>query len=195
MYKEKERSRRPGGAAGGQAAMAGRTAPAPEAQSSALGARRSALGARRSALGARRSALGARRSTISSLTPDNRATVKPIVAPLRTRTPLRQRRPCGGAGRRRRMIDDMQESGKTQRFLSKKQKIISMDDSCFVSGAALRPSPGGGAGARRARIPTRASKRRRFDGADSGGGAAPSMAQAMTAPTVSAASTGCVRSR
>ena len=67
MQSEK-RDGRPGGAAGGQAAMAGRLAPAPEAQSwprrSALGARRSALGARRSALGARRSALGARRSAL-----------------------------------------------------------------------------------------------------------------------------------
>ena len=72
----KERSRRPGGAAGGQAAMAGGVAPAAEAQSwprrsgarrSALGARRSALGARRSALGARRSALGARRSALGAL--------------------------------------------------------------------------------------------------------------------------------
>ena len=63
-----ERNRRPGGAAGGQAAMAGRPAPAPETQSgrSALGARRSALGARRSALGARRSALGARRSALGA---------------------------------------------------------------------------------------------------------------------------------
>ena len=65
---DKVRSRRRGGAAGGQAAMAGRLAPAPEAQSgrSALGARRSALGARRSALGARRSALGARRSALGA---------------------------------------------------------------------------------------------------------------------------------
>ena len=70
MYKEKVRSRRPRGAAGGQAAMAGGVAPAAEARSwprrSALGARRSALGARRSALGARRSALGARRSALGA---------------------------------------------------------------------------------------------------------------------------------
>ena len=72
IHKEKVRSRRPGGAAGGQAAMAGRPAPAPAARSylgarrSALGARRSALGARRSALGARRSALGARRSALGA---------------------------------------------------------------------------------------------------------------------------------
>ena len=65
---QKERNRRPGGAAGGQAAMAGGVAPAPKAhlRRSALGARRSALGARRSALGARRSALGARRSALGA---------------------------------------------------------------------------------------------------------------------------------
>ena len=83
-YGLRRRDGRPGGAAGGQAALAGRLAPAPEAQSCA---RRSALGARRSALGARRSALGARRSIlrVAQTTSNHFAQFDTIAAPLPVR--------------------------------------------------------------------------------------------------------------